>query len=261
MSRPSTVSSAPLVRYSCARWIGLRVWKPTTRFQPRSANVRRVSAGSSASSGNGGVGPLEDGDLAGQVERLLLVEPRDARVLGRRSCGSTARPRAPCRRRRRPRPRARRRACRARRRARRGRRSAPRRRRGRRAAPTGSPFCEAHVVDDAAVVVLAHEALERRERARGDHVQVGQLARRERDDLERVDVVRPVARAVDEVAAVRPDQLVGDRDAHAATCARTRPSSSSLATISCARLLRLVLLGVDHELRRRRAPRTGRRRR
>src|SRR5947208_2388095 len=52
---PSTVSSAPLVRYSCARWIGLRVWKPTTRFQPRSAKVRRVSAGSSASSGKGGV--------------------------------------------------------------------------------------------------------------------------------------------------------------------------------------------------------------
>ena len=55
-SRPSTVSSATFVRYSCARWIGLRVWKPTTRFQPRSANAARVSAGSSASSGNGGSG-------------------------------------------------------------------------------------------------------------------------------------------------------------------------------------------------------------
>ena len=47
------ISSATLVRYSCARWIGLRVWKPTTVCQPRSANVRRVSAGSFASSGNG----------------------------------------------------------------------------------------------------------------------------------------------------------------------------------------------------------------
>src|SRR3954468_22646991 len=95
--RPSTVSSAPLVRYSCARWIGLRVWKPTTRFQPRSANVRRVSAGSSASSGKGGGARargggarggggggrrvLEDCVFSAQVERLLLVEPRDARVL------------------------------------------------------------------------------------------------------------------------------------------------------------------------------------
>jgi len=50
-SSPSTVSRAPLVRYSCARWIGFLVWKPTMRFQPRRANSARVSAGSSASSG------------------------------------------------------------------------------------------------------------------------------------------------------------------------------------------------------------------
>ena len=63
----------------------------------------------------------------------------------------------------------------------------------------------------------------------------GELAARERDELKRVDVVRPVAGAVDEVAAVRLDQAVGGSgDAHAATCALTRPSSSSLATISCA---------------------------
>ena len=41
MKRPSTPSSAALVMYSCARWIGLRVWKPTTVFQPRSANAAR----------------------------------------------------------------------------------------------------------------------------------------------------------------------------------------------------------------------------
>jgi hypothetical protein len=39
MRRPSTVSSATFVRYSCARWIGLRVWKPTTR-QPLSRRSR-----------------------------------------------------------------------------------------------------------------------------------------------------------------------------------------------------------------------------
>ena len=56
MRMPSTVSSAHFVTYSCARWIGLRVWKPTTRFQPRSANAARVCSGSSARSGNAGAG-------------------------------------------------------------------------------------------------------------------------------------------------------------------------------------------------------------
>ena len=54
----------------------------------------------------------------------------------RRSCGSSSRPRAPCRTRTSPRPRARRPACPPRRRARRGRPSAPSRPRGRREAPT-----------------------------------------------------------------------------------------------------------------------------
>ena len=45
MKRPSTISSAALVRYSWARWIGLRVWKPTMVVQPRAANSARVSAG------------------------------------------------------------------------------------------------------------------------------------------------------------------------------------------------------------------------
>ena len=73
------------MRYSCARWIGLRVWNPTTRFHPRSAKIRRVSAGSRASSGNSAVGPLEHGHATGEVERLLRVQPRDAgvRLVGR----------------------------------------------------------------------------------------------------------------------------------------------------------------------------------
>jgi len=44
-SRPSTVSSAHFMRYSCARWTGLRVWKPTTVDQPRSAKAALVWAG------------------------------------------------------------------------------------------------------------------------------------------------------------------------------------------------------------------------
>ena len=44
-SSPSTISSAHFMRYSCARWTGLRVWKPTTVAQPRSAKAARVSAG------------------------------------------------------------------------------------------------------------------------------------------------------------------------------------------------------------------------
>ncbi len=45
MKSPSTHSSAAFVMYSWARWIGLRVWKPTTVFQPRSANAAREAAG------------------------------------------------------------------------------------------------------------------------------------------------------------------------------------------------------------------------
>ena len=42
--------------YSCARCTGLRVWKPTTRRQPRSANAARVWAGSTCRSGKSGSG-------------------------------------------------------------------------------------------------------------------------------------------------------------------------------------------------------------
>ena len=45
MKSPSQVSSAAFVRYSWARWIGLRVWKATIRFQPRSAKALRDSPG------------------------------------------------------------------------------------------------------------------------------------------------------------------------------------------------------------------------
>ena len=41
----------------------------------------------------------------------------------------------------------------------------------------GEPVREVHVVEDALVVLAPHEALERGERPRSDHVQVGHLAR------------------------------------------------------------------------------------
>ena len=210
MRSPSTVSSAHLVRYSCARWIGLRVWNPTTRFQPRSAKSARVSRGSLCSSGNAGSCALEHGHRAGDVVVRLAVEPRHAgmSVVGRAEAPlrlallvvavdlldleDGERPAALV-----------------------GERDPVSARlvldgeadgqRPRKAAR------EAHVLDDALVVGRRHEARERRERARGEHVQVGQLARRERDGLERLDVVRPLARALDELAAVRLDQLIGGR--------------------------------------------------
>ena len=45
ISRPSQISSAHFVRYSCARWMGLRVWNATMRFQPFSLNSSRVCTG------------------------------------------------------------------------------------------------------------------------------------------------------------------------------------------------------------------------
>ena len=107
---------------------------------------------------------------------------------------------------------------------------------------------EVHLLDDALVVGLAHEALERRERARGDHVEVGELPRGERDDLERVEIVGRVAGAVDERAAVRRDQTIGRDGRHAVTLAGTRPSSSSFGDDLRGRLLRREALGVDDDL-------------
>ena len=110
MKRPSTPSSAALVMYSCARWIGLRVWKPTTCFQPRSANAARDCGGRQQ------VG-LERLRVLGQVHdpapgrrgsgRPPRAGPR-RRGARRRSCGRPARPRARRRARTPPRPPARR---------------------------------------------------------------------------------------------------------------------------------------------------------
>ena len=57
MKSPSTDSSAALVMYSCARWIGLRVWKPTIVFQPRSRE--------------GGAGGLRRQDVVLELVRVL----------------------------------------------------------------------------------------------------------------------------------------------------------------------------------------------
>ena len=42
---PSVCSSAHFVRYSWARWIGLRVWKAATVFHPLASNMARVCSG------------------------------------------------------------------------------------------------------------------------------------------------------------------------------------------------------------------------
>ena len=231
MSRPSTVSRAPFVRYSCARWMGLRVWKPTTRRQPRSSNALRVSAGSSASSGNGRLGPVEDGHLAGEVQRMLAVQARDSGMcfvgrpeaalglaflvvledlvnledgqgssvaVGQRDAVSLG--------------------CRFHGEA--------------DGKSPGEPVREVHVLDHALVVLAAHEALERRQRARGEHVQVGHFARGECQRLERLEVVRPFAGAVDERPTMGLDQTCPSAwhcdMAHAGTSSSTRPSSASL---------------------------------
>ena len=76
-----------------------------------------------------------------------------------------------------------------------------------------NPLREAHVLEHALVIVSAHEALERRERPGGEHVQIGQLARGQRDLLQAVHVVRFRPGAVDQVSAMRPNQLRGSQDA------------------------------------------------
>ncbi len=213
--------------------MGLRVWKPTTRRQPRSANVARVSAGSSCDLGIRRRYALEDRDAAAEIERLLVVEPRHARVLGV------------------------------------GRAEAllglalgvvledllhlERREQaallvgegdgvalwrlvhgqadGQRPGQAGR---QAHAADDRLVVLAAHEALQRRQGARREHVEVGHLARGEGQQFQRVDAIGPLARAVDERPAVRADEVLDGDGAHEATAACTSPSSSSLATTSCA---------------------------
>src|SRR5205814_2734430 len=96
------------------------------------------------------------------------------------------------------------------------------------------PAFEPHLLDDALVVMPRHEAFERRERTAREHVQVGELARGQRDLLEPVDAVGARAGAVDQLPAVRRDQRLRLGEAHAATTAGTRPSSSSFAKTSAA---------------------------
>src|SRR5919106_1719168 len=73
MKRPSTISRAALVRYSCARWIGLRVWKPTIVSQPlaverRDARVRLVG------------GAVDLLGLAAQVALVDLLDEQRAEL-------------------------------------------------------------------------------------------------------------------------------------------------------------------------------------
>src|SRR5262249_27259033 len=91
-----------------------------------------------------------------------------------------------------------------------------------------------HVLQHGLVVLAAHEAGQRRQRARREHVEVGQLTRCQRQRFEHLEVVRTVARAVDQLAAVRCDQLRLGGDAHAATAAGSNPCSSSSSKIRCA---------------------------
>src|SRR5207253_2929568 len=76
------------------------------------------------------------------------------------------------------------------------------------------------------VVVASHETFERGECARREHPQVGELTGGERNRLERLEIGRAPARAIDEFAAVRLDELqVGRCDRHAIT-APNNPFSS-----------------------------------
>src|SRR5581483_10515194 len=92
---------------------------------------------------------------------------------------------------------------------------------------------EPHRLDDALVVLAVQEALERRESACREHVQVGHLARGQRQTLERVDAVGALPGAVDELPAVGLDQPGGvgrDRHQAATSAAGTSPSTSSCST-------------------------------
>src|SRR5687767_9368707 len=91
-----------------------------------------------------------------------------------------------------------------------------------------------HLLDDALVIGSAHESLERRQGTRREHVEVRELAGGERDPLEPVEIARPLARPVDEPAAVRADQAIGRSDGHAVTLVGMSPSSSSFAITNAA---------------------------
>jgi hypothetical protein len=81
----------------------------------------------------------------------------------------------------------------------------------------GQPARQMHVLEDAPVVLPAHEPPERRERPGGEHVEVGELPRGEPDRLEALDVLGPLAGALDELAAVRRNELGFGGEAHTLT--------------------------------------------
>ena len=257
-SRPSTISSATFVRYSCARWIGLRVWNPTTRFQPRSAKI------AASRPGRGELGELRPSARSNTVtgRRGRAASARTAarrRGARRRSCGRllglallvVLEDLLDLERRRAGVPASSARAT-----------GSPRRSRvdgeadGKR---PGQAAREAHLADDAVVVLAAHEALERRQGARRDHVEVGELARRELETLERVEVVgrSPVrSTSVPPCGAMRRSTVT--------TVTRvprpaTRPSSSSFARTSAADSSASRSVSTTSSALP--APRTGRRRR
>jgi len=162
--------------------------------------------------GEGGLGSLEHGHAAGEVVRVLAVEARDARVLflggaeaelglaalvvvvdlldvDHAHCAAALvgqRDAVAC--------------------GRAGDCETDRQR-------PGQAAREVHLLEHPLVVLLGHEPFERRERARGEHVQVGQLPRAEAHAVEAGDVLR-LARAVDEPPAVRRDQVFRRDRAH-----------------------------------------------
>ena len=184
--RPSTVSSAtPSSGTRAHGGSGLRVWNPTTRRQPALRELgSRFRPGHLPARGTP-AWPLEHRDPSREVERLLpgsRATPGCASSVVRNACCASRsvvlvrladvehgdelaalvgerkhdRPTAPSRR-----P---------------GRREAPTAGRSRVASCRGTPDSWS---------LVAHEALERRQRTAGDHVQVGELARGQRHDLER----------------------------------------------------------------------------
>ena len=210
----------------------MRVWNPTTRLQPALGDRRPGVGGVERELGERRRRPLEHRHATGEIQRLLRVQPRDARVgivlraeavLGlvllvvledlvdlehRDGLAGLVEQRD---------------AVAARRRVHgEAHGKSPR-----------QPAREVHLPDDEVVVGAPHEALERGERAGGEHVQVRELPRRQLDGLERVEVTRPLSGPVDEGAAVRRDQAVGRRNRHARTSAGMWPSSSSFA-MTCA---------------------------
>src|SRR5207248_1015120 len=90
------------------------------------------------------------------------------------------------------------------------------------------PGTEPHRFENGGVVLAAHKPLERRERAACEQVEVGELAGSQCQRLEALDALGTCARAIDELAAVRRDQLRLGRDTHD----RTSPCNRLLLGIS-----------------------------